>query len=478
MNRLSEKQLLILTIGIAVLLTGGLGYLVWSDLQAAKEEEQKIKSLRDQIASSQSEIDQIPQREYRVIANREKAEKEVAFLPSETEIENFWEVIERFADDSGVLISEITSSDTGRGGRKKGKSTIKSVPQVLSLKGTTDEFLRFMNLLENYDRIINVIEYRLTSSKGPDKSGKLRHGIKMALTTFTYSKKVANTIVSISSYEKKRDHAEVKKWLSKIKIQERETYTLRTSLGRRDPFENVRKPVAKIDPTFTEDRGAQEAIITNLSEEVRSLQDGLDIEAHLRKVKDLYRLAQQIKDNKKQFSSLNSRIEETKRKNLITDRELKDRFRAEVLEPFELIKERMAKGHEGAPKLTRQQVQEWYDRIAEQFDEQNWKDVMELVRDFRQLSKNGKWVEDDARALAVQTIEFQRRATVIQDFEKRKVNISTIVFSPSGVSLAIINGKQLGEGDALDGDGRVLVIEIGENYVIFETEGVEIKRTP
>ncbi len=33
MNRLSEKQLLIVTIGIAVLLTGGLGFLIWNDLQ-------------------------------------------------------------------------------------------------------------------------------------------------------------------------------------------------------------------------------------------------------------------------------------------------------------------------------------------------------------------------------------------------------------------------------------------------------------
>jgi len=36
--------------------------------------------------------------------------------------------------------------------------------------------------------------------------------------------------------------------------------------------------------------------------------------------------------------------------------------------------------------------------------------------------------------------------------------------------------QQIGEGDALDADGRVLVVEIGENYVIFETEGVDIKR--
>jgi hypothetical protein len=32
------------------------------------------------------------------------------------------------------------------------------------------------------------------------------------------------------------------------------------------------------------------------------------------------------------------------------------------------------------------------------------------------------------------------------------------------------------EGDALDAAGTVIVIEIGENYVIFETEGVEIKK--
>ena len=55
--------------------------------------------------------------------------------------------------------------------------------------------------------------------------------------------------------------------------------------------------------------------------------------------------------------------------------------------------------------------------------------------------------------------------------------ISTILYSPTSVSVAIINSKQYTEGDALDADGRVLVVEIGENYVIFETEGVEIKRT-
>jgi len=32
------------------------------------------------------------------------------------------------------------------------------------------------------------------------------------------------------------------------------------------------------------------------------------------------------------------------------------------------------------------------------------------------------------------------------------------------------------EEDSLDTEGLIIVMEIGENYVIFETEGVEIKR--
>ena len=58
-----------------MLLAGGLGFLIWRDLQEIELEEKKIADLRGKIAAAQIEIDQIPSREYRVIANREIAEK-------------------------------------------------------------------------------------------------------------------------------------------------------------------------------------------------------------------------------------------------------------------------------------------------------------------------------------------------------------------------------------------------------------------
>ena len=98
------------------------------------------------------------------------------------------------------------------------------------------------------------------------------------------------------------------------------------------------------------------------------------------------------------------------------------------------------------------------------------------MRDFLDASRNGEHVVEAARPLVLQITELARSAKVIENFEKLKIVISTILYSPNGLSVAVINGRQMSEGDALDAQGTVIVVEIGENYVIFETEGVEIKK--
>ena len=475
MGRFSEKQLLILTISISFLLSAGLGFLIWRDFRTIEEEQQTIEDLKTQIEAAEGEIKQIPAREHRVIANREISDKEVAFLPEETEIESFWEVLWRFAEESGVQISEITPNV----GRRTGKGgTISEVRQLLSVRGHIDEFIRFINHLENYDRIINVVEYSVRRGDVADEDGKVRHGIRLQLSTFTYSKKIANTIVSITHYEKKREHPEVKQWLSKIKLQEKETYTLRTSLNRRDPFVNIRKPILKAGPGPSDGPKIreQEQIVDQLVEMVRSLKEGLDIEDHLRKIKDLFRLAQQQADNREAFTRLKARIDDVQRQKMIKAPALIERMSLEVLQPFNEIKERMGKMQESEPKRSVAEVQEWLTKTKKAFDERNWMEVSKLVHDFRELTKDGERVEDDARSMVAQITGYLKSSQVIQRFEKRRISISTILYSPNQLSVAIINGKQYQAGDALDGDGTVVIVEIGENYVIFETEGVEIKR--
>ncbi|MHC4952690.1 MAG: type 4a pilus biogenesis protein PilO [Planctomycetota bacterium] len=474
MSRLNEKQLLLLTIGVTVLILGGLGWLIWSDLQAVEEEEDKIDQLKQRIAAAETEIATIPEREARVIADREIADREVAFLPSEEDIESFWDVLERFADESGVRISEISPS---RGSGRAKKGPIQTVPQVLTVRGTVDEFIRFINLVENYDRIINVKEYSISSGRDADEDGKIRHGIQLALTTFTYSKKIANTIVSIPQYEKKRQLPEVKRWLSKIKIQEKESYTLRTSLGRRDPFVNARREADTSDgPEAGADRERAEALLEGLSESIRTLIADLDVEDELRARKDIFRLAQQVKENRESVHVLSRRIDQMRQEKIFRDPRLSERFTAEVLEPFESIRERIQARDDEQPPMPLSEVKARYETIAKAFDERKWPEVRKGVRSFLDLTREGQHVSEEARTLVEKIVDFQRRSDVIREFAKQKIEITAIIYSPNALSLAIINGKTKSEGDALDTDGRVVIAEVGEDYVIFETEGVEIKR--
>lgn len=477
MTRLTEKQLLLLTIGITVLIAGGLGFLIWSDLRTIEEEKAKKADLDRQIEAAEKEIALRPDREYRVIANREISDREVAFLPEEEEIENFWEVLEGFADDSGVVISEIAPSSIQRGGRgKKGaESTISTVPQVLSLRGTVDEFLRFINMIENYERIINVSEYSLAAAEAPDEDQRYRHGIRLALTTFTYSKKIASTIVSIPKYEEKKEHPEVKKWLSRIKVQEKETYTLPAVSSRRDPFVSIRRrPTTDPNGTpATADPDYQKGLIDNIVDLVTSLQQGLTLEEELMRRGDLWRLTAQRKENRDYYTQITDALAGATKE--ITIAELKERLKKEVLVPFEAIKKRMEDMRDRNPRLNAEQVQEWLTRVSKSFDEQNWGGVESDGRAFRETSKSGAHVEDDAKDLVQRIFELQRQAKVIDTFYKRRIEISGILYSPRAQSVAVINGKQMTVGEALDAEGTIIVVEIGEDYVIFETEGVEIR---
>jgi Tfp pilus assembly protein PilO len=482
-TRLTEKQLLLLTIGITVLIAGGLGFLIWSDLRTIDEEKARKADLDRQIEDAEKEIALRPDREYRVIANREISDREVAFLPEEEEIETFWEVLERFAKDSGVRISEIAPSSIQRGGRGKkgGDSTISTVPQVMSLRGTVDEFLRFINMIENYERIINVSEYSLSAAEAPDEDQRFRHGIRLALTTFTYSKKVASTIVSIPKYEEKKEHAEVKKWLSRIKVQEKETYTLPAIEARRDPFVSIRRrPHAKDGPEPAADPEYQRAIIENMVDLVTSLQNGLTMEEELQRRGDLWRLTAQRKENRDLYNQINEALPNANKE--ITIPELREQFKREVLVPWEAIKKRMEDMRDRIPKLNAASVQEYLDRITKVFEEAKalgpkgkWDAVESEARSFREQSKNGAYVDDDAKDLVQRIFEIQRQANVHDRFYKVRIEISGILYSPRNQSVAVINGKQMTVGEAFDAAGTIIVVDIGEDYVIFDTEAVEIR---
>ena len=209
---------------------------------------------------------------------------------------------------------------------------------------------------------------------------------------------------------------------------------------------------------------------------MRTLESDLEIEKTL---KDRLLLAQLGKHRtrvRQDFRALKELIDSVQREQIFTDRELIDQFKKQIVAGFNKIQEQIGDIDRNLAKLKRAQVQDFLDKMIKHFDERDWKAVDEVYHSWRAISQNGKKVEDDARELAAEIVDIHTRSTVIQQFDKRKIIISGIVYSENGVSIAVINGRLRGEGDALDADGRVIVSEIGENYVIFQTEGVDVKR--
>ena len=87
MRKLSEKQLLILTIAVSVLLTGGLVALILGDKNEIEGIEGEISAIEQQIQVCDVEIAKTKTREDKVLVFRAVESRELAILPTAQKIE-------------------------------------------------------------------------------------------------------------------------------------------------------------------------------------------------------------------------------------------------------------------------------------------------------------------------------------------------------------------------------------------------------
>ena len=78
------RSLTILTIVVALVITGLFGYLIRRDLGAMDEEEEKIVATQGRIRTADIQIQRMPGREMDVIVNREVVKRDSAILPEVT----------------------------------------------------------------------------------------------------------------------------------------------------------------------------------------------------------------------------------------------------------------------------------------------------------------------------------------------------------------------------------------------------------
>ena len=86
MGRFTEKQLTIMTIVVAVVITGLFAALIYQDVESMDQEEQQIATLKTEIDRGKQEQAKIPALETEVIVSREIVKRDSAILPDESEI--------------------------------------------------------------------------------------------------------------------------------------------------------------------------------------------------------------------------------------------------------------------------------------------------------------------------------------------------------------------------------------------------------
>jgi len=473
-GRFSEKQLTIMTIAVAVLITGLFAALIMKDLGTIREEEGRIEKTAAQIDASEAEIAKIDAREADVVVFREIVKRDAAILPDETEINEFVNVVGEFEKASGVVVTSVQglSKQALKG---TGKEAIQKIPLKIKLRGSMEQFLKFMNLFENYDRFVSISGFGISKGDERDTQGNIQHEVNLELETYSYNPKGGPVLrVDLPNYERRAQELPIQQRISQSKPAFIEKYQLRGTVNRRDPLVDPRIAEAPQDESlnpeerFKKERGLLDQMIL----ELQLLRLDVQAETKLRAEHDIIKIPPAAKAVEEKLNGLEIGVADILTNQRITIAELKTDFQEKVVRPFEEIK---AGRNSAATEVIVQarQVEEWLARMQERFDAGAYKDVTQAYDGYRRVIE-GRQIAPEAAPLQEQLKELARKADVIARFEGQPMSIQGVIIDPNSKSFAIINGQILSEGEDVDADGKIRIEKITNDQIQFVYQGVPI----
>jgi Tfp pilus assembly protein PilO len=201
---MNEKKVTIITVAclaVIVLLGGGLIYYL--NFVILEDRRKELTQVKGQVADAQHKVSQIPQLKAQIKARQEEAAEKSKRIPNLTrdEYDTFANLLDDLRRRSGVAVS--------RGGWMQGTKPIsgtvrptKSIPPTvhkvqyeLAVTGSFYQLLRYLNLIEQQSRFINVESFSVGKSSAaeqPTAAGAPPGPVtapkrEMKLTLFSYT---------------------------------------------------------------------------------------------------------------------------------------------------------------------------------------------------------------------------------------------------------------------------------------------------
>lgn len=472
MKKLNESQLILSIVGGGLVLCLAAGGGIYWASGLATEKEQEIAAIETKIQAAEAKIRKIPGLEENVIVLRENVGSYVKILPERALITDFLRTISQFTGQSGANITDYKAA------KPLPTNKFEKYAYKINLDANIWQFMRFISLVESFDRFVKIKSFTLTSADRRSGSrnaltvnGNIQHKISMELETFVYLGKDGGGDVHIPNYANKRERLRelIIKNSQSIKLRR---YNYKESRARRDPFVDPRQASSGPVNSLTNSAEAQQSTVDQLATEVVSLQQ---VFARYQDPNltflDKFKLEKAMQEK---IGEIQKRVMEVESKGLIARHSRYfDQWRQKVIEPLQGIRDDLSGEDVG----------------------DNWLSEGE----FRQLDTNmradlalGELESAKARFRAAQdrlnvpvgdprftwfarVSKLNLQLEILSQFVKIPLEINGVVHQQNGKSGLLINGQSYEEGDYLT--ATLLLKSVGPESAEFIYKGYNVTKS-
>ncbi len=474
MTTWSQKKQLFAIGGAALVVCLGSVAGVFYTQGAIEEVQAQVDQKQQEVAAAEAKVKQIPATEDDVIILRENLDQYVTILPDTKELSNFVRMIDDFERQTGIRGTGLIPRNNARGG--KGGDRFLPIEYTYEMNATLWQFLKFMNLIENFERFVAITDFQITGGSGGRNEGgteeEVVHTMRVTLRTYTYNGKSAGKDVKIAGYEKRKNELKEEIWKRAGTSVKLEKYDYRGQQGRRDIL---------VDPRMSGEMNKNDA-----SHEVQKQV----LERYVGEVEKLREMVEKLKKPDttlfEQYG-LERSIKETLLKvdaNLDADAKvisyapLKLKWAQKVTTPLDEIRVQVDAVAESQkvrkdPFLPEKELDQL---LAEMAADLNAGQLEDAKNRYDVVAGKLAMPSTDSRyEKAVKAKQLQIKAATALDFRGMNLKLEGVVVNRGGRSGVLLNGEVYEEGDYISDELLVKMVE--EEQVWFVFRGLTLVRT-
>ncbi len=161
--KLNERQKIILTAFVVVVLVGALGALNYTKFKERSDLLAKLENLRKEEKKANDLIAQIPELRTKRANLANIIDQYASILPLEQHIQHeaFAEILDNYRRETMVVIQEVEYLHSSDGVEEEAEGNFLRHRYRIGLIGTFPDFLRFINRIENHTRFLKIDEIKI-----------------------------------------------------------------------------------------------------------------------------------------------------------------------------------------------------------------------------------------------------------------------------------------------------------------------------